>query len=77
MRDPGRVLGADELLPLLAQTGQRGAHTVHLPTGCRCQVADCSAIGLLQQSKLAGPFALVALIRPRPGRGSCEGPNAE
>ncbi len=67
MRDPGCVLGADEFLALLAQTGQRGAHTVHLPTGCRCQLADRSAIGLLQQSKDRG------LLRSPYRRGGCVG----
>src|SRR3982751_3326457 len=50
-RDPGRVLVADEFLPLLAQPGQRGAHAVHLPAGGLDQLADCRALGALQQSE--------------------------
>jgi hypothetical protein len=48
MRDPGRVLLAGEFLAFLAQAGQSGAHTVHLPAGCRGQIAARGAVRPLQ-----------------------------
>src|SRR5712671_2832795 len=50
-RHAGLVLIADEFLPLLAQPGQRGAHAVDLPAGDFDQLADCRAVGALQQGE--------------------------
>jgi len=44
MRDPGGVLGADEVFALLAQTGQGRAHAMHLPPSDPDQVIDCGAV---------------------------------
>src|SRR5258708_38069178 len=60
MRDPGRVLVADELLPLLAQAGQRGPHTVLLPARRLDQIANRSAVWPLEQGDDRG-----LLGRPR------------
>src|ERR1700682_3270947 len=44
MRDPGGVLGADEVFTFLAQAGQGSAHAVHLPPGDPDQVTDRGAV---------------------------------
>jgi len=49
MRDPTLIFDADELLSFLAQAGQSGAHTVHLPAGRRGQIAERGAVRPLQQ----------------------------
>src|ERR1700726_3442437 len=56
MRDPGGVLGTDEVFAFLAQAGQGSAHTVHLPPGHPDQVTDRGALRPRQQSDNRGLF---------------------
>jgi len=48
MRDPGRVLVANEFLAFFSQTSQSGTHTVLLPARRRGEIADRSTVWPLE-----------------------------
>ena len=48
MRDPGRVLVANEFLAFFSQAGQSGTHTVLLPARRSGEIADPSTVWPLE-----------------------------